>query len=229
MAVEPIGEQLGRIRRKAEDREHVAHAEAKRVVDPLGIQADLAERDAQLRQAAARHAQWQAMVPPKYHEAYPENFDNEAHMAIVTWQANASTGATLIVTGPTGSGKTRAAFAAVRAPFKAGHRFEFWPEGELKDALDWKADNHRDVMANVAAVPVLILDDLGVDAPNDWWVSKLYNLVNRRWLSDLPTIVTTNLEPKALREAIGERTLSRLGERAVTIRLTGGDRRRPPR
>jgi DNA replication protein DnaC len=76
---------------------------------------------------------------------------------------------------------------------------------------------------------VLILDDLGVDAPNDWWVSKLYNLVNRRWLSDLPTIVTTNLEPKALREAIGERTLSRLGERAVTIRLTGGDRRRPPR
>jgi DNA replication protein DnaC len=76
------------------------------------------------------------------------------------------------------------------------------------------------------SVELLLIDDLGTERANEWTGERLYAVVNRRWLADLPTIATSNLEPEQLEEALGERTYSRLVGGALVLRIAGQDRRR---
>ena len=42
-------------------------------------------------------------------------------------------------------------------------------------------------------VDLLIVDDLGVESATEWAKEKLFQLLNHRYVSRLPTIVTTNI------------------------------------
>ena len=61
-------------------------------------------------------------------------------------------------------------------------------------------------------VDLLVLDDLGAEKPSDWMRDRLYTLVNRRYESNLPIIVTTNKDITSLEEHVGKRIVSRLCE-----------------
>jgi DNA replication protein DnaC len=220
VSAEALGGQLERIRAKAEQR-------ANEQADRMGVAAVPAEarEAAEAGRRSALAASWAAKVPAKYREASPGDFDAGATAQLARWRDAWHDGVNLLITGPVGVGKTRAAFAAVKAPFAEGAEFDFWPEVELMNALDWRQPDHQAVLRRAMSVPVLMLDDLALAGTNDWWMKHLYAIVNRRWLDDLPTIATTNLVGEQLEEAIGERTISRLAHNAVTVRLTGDDRR----
>jgi DNA replication protein DnaC len=54
----------------------------------------------------------------------------------------------------------------------------------------------------VRSAPVLILDDLGTQNATSWAQEKLFQILNHRYNSQLPTIVTTNLSVDRLDERL---------------------------
>lgn len=124
----------------------------------------------------------------------------------------------LFLAGPCNSGKTHAAWAALRMVTRSG-------VGVLWSAIaaaDWAAV-HRPpcpdpewIFRLAAEAPLLFIDDLGADHSSEAKETLWYRLINYRYNKRLPLIATTNLNAEAFGAALGERTRSRLRE------MTGG-------
>lgn len=175
----------------------------------------------------ARAQQWRLIIPSRFQWAELAHFADEAPdvLAELTGWAEKPDGRNLVILGPVGTGKTHAGTAALRPSHDRGLEVRFYPMVELLDGLRPGAHDPID-LTDLALIDRLFIDDLGGEKVTDWTTERLYALINRRWLEELPTVVTSNLEPAQLTEVIGERTYSRLvGDDAVVIRLSGRDRR----
>lgn len=174
---------------------------------------------------------WLACVPARFAAAaMPDlaHMDADDLAALTAW-TTADDPSNLSLFGAVGVGKTHAAVAACRARFGRAMPYvdaEFVPVSELLDRLDWRRPDSATFLERCCGVDLLVLDDLGTERQNEWTGERLYVVVNRRWLERRPTIVTSNLAPEALEEAIGSRTFSRLADDALALVLAGDDRRR---
>ncbi|WP_407288259.1 ATP-binding protein [Streptomyces sp. BP-8] len=138
-------------------------------------------------------------------------------------------GPSLLIVGPTGTGKTHQAYGAIRTLLSAGVRLRW----EAVTAADLYArlrprsghDAERDLQT-LARCPLLLLDDLGAAKNSEWTEELTYRLINHRYEHMRPTLITTNLPTDALRTALGDRISSRLAEMTERVILTGPDRRR---
>lgn len=180
-----------------------------------------------------RNDEWERIAPRRFRGASLNDLPTEVLDNLNAWKADKN----VIITGPVGAGKTHLAFALARHRFMADHRLHpvFAPVVELLDNLrpggrDYQPTEYHEPRSwsdYYASVDLLILDDLGGEKPTDWTAERLYMLINRRWLDDKPSIITTNLGPDQLREQIGERTYDRLRDGALGVRLSGESHRRP--
>jgi DNA replication protein DnaC len=135
--------------------------------------------------------------------------------------------------GPPGRGKSARACAVALHVLHIGGsvRWVQWPAylAALKDRL---ADG-RGIGAEVARdllCPVLVVDELGAGRQTDFAAEVAERLVGGRAEAGRPMLVTTNLEPDALRDMVGDRVWSRLAAYRVTpvggddLRVAQGDR-----
>jgi DNA replication protein DnaC len=139
----------------------------------------------------------------------------------------AGRGRNLIVTGPTGTGKTWGAWHAAEHAVRAGY------EG---GAVITTAAAFRRVVAPATADPrelarcreagLLALDDLAAVRLSEWDLDHLGELTDARWAAGMPTVVTSNVS--GLRDLLGPRISSRLAHDAVIVEMDGPDRRRQP-
>lgn len=216
-----LQQQLGRMREKAAL--HRATPEALQPDDyddlPAAVGSMLADR---------RLATWQRAIPNRFQWAQLADFTGPEADTLAGW-AEQPAGRNLLLLGAVGVGKSHAAVAAVRpAHFDRGADVRFLPVVELLDLL--RPGGPDGALYDLADVDVLVVDDLGTERSTDWTDERLYAVINRRWLEERPTVATTNLDAKELRDAIGARTYSRLvGNGAVVVTLTGPDRRRQRR
>ncbi|MEW1550205.1 ATP-binding protein [Streptomyces tsukubensis] len=138
-------------------------------------------------------------------------------------------GPSLLIAGPTGTGKTYQAYGALRALLTRGVRLRW----EATTSADLHArlrprnghDAERDLQT-LARCPLLLLDDLGAAKTSEWTEELTYRLINHRYEHMLPTLITTNLPIPELRTALGDRVTSRLAEMTERVILAGPDRRR---
>ena len=217
----PLQEHLGRI----QDRwAGVAQARLETMPDRAAFE-DQPFRDPEAR-AAAR---WSQAIPNRFQWAELEQLHADQQRETLTLWAEAGTTGNLIVHGPVGTGKSYAAVAACRRRHDRGEEVHWWPIVELLDGL-------RDEVADSAVVSVLfdrltqdadvlVLDDLGGHRSTEWADERLYAIINRRWLDERPTVVTTNLSGKALTDSLGQRVMSRLVDGATIVHLDGADLR----
>ncbi len=103
----------------------------------------------------------------------------------------------LVLMGGYGCGKTHLAAAIANYQIETGNRVLFVTAPDLLDhirsAFSYDVDESSDTRFNqIRTVPVLILDDLGIESPTPWAVEKLYQLLNYRYNAQLPTVITTN-------------------------------------
>jgi len=65
--------------------------------------------------------------------------------------------------------------------------------------------SHDELFDTVKRVPLLILDGLEGQTTTSWAQEKLYQLLNYRSVSQLPTVITTRLDLEDMDERIGSR------------------------
>lgn len=138
--------------------------------------------------------------------------------------------------GDVGTGKTTAACSALRGWLASGRRGAFVTSvamlSELRDSM-----TRRDEVASTsryATVGLLVLDDLDKEPPTARSLSKLFGVVDARWASSRPTVVTSQLAPSEIGarlaaggdEATATAIVSRLVGSCVTMRMGGRDMRR---
>lgn len=144
------------------------------------------------------------------------------------------TGRNLLLVGETGTGKTGLAVGALRRCLDAGASIRFAGVPTLLDALrpggpddpPGATERRARALADVCRVAVLVLDDLAAERLTEWGAERLFVIVNRRYESRRPTIITTNQPAPGLEAAVGARTVSRLVEDADGVMVGGADRRR---
>ena len=102
----------------------------------------------------------------------------------------------LLLAGGHGTGKTCLAAAAANRLMAQGRPVLFTFVPDLLDQLrggfgDDAALSHDELFEQVKNVPVLVLDDIGAHNGTPWAEEKLFQVVNHRYLSGLPTILTS--------------------------------------
>jgi DNA replication protein DnaC len=139
-----------------------------------------------------------------------------------------SRGPSLLLLGPTGTGKTHTAYAAIRAlalsgascPWLATTAADMYALLRPRHGVD--SEQEFDKLTRAA---LLVVDDLGAAKGTEWNEEINYRLVNHRYEHEKPTLITSNVPPKNLADVLGERVASRLTEMADRVVLRGHDRR----
>jgi DNA replication protein DnaC len=125
----------------------------------------------------------------------------------------------LAFTGPFGCGKTHLAAAIANYRRDKGYPQLFIVVSELLDHLRATFNPNSLVTLDarfeeVKNSPVLILDDLSTQAMTPWVREKLYQLINFRYYTERPTVITTS----EFLDQMDARILSRIGDnRLCTI------------
>ncbi|GAA4952421.1 hypothetical protein GCM10023205_12000 [Yinghuangia aomiensis] len=178
-----------------------------------------------------------ARIPPRFRGAVADHPDVTAWVDRVSVEATrgpggrlgVATGPSLLIAGPTGTGKTHQAYGALRSLLLAGVRlgWQATTAADLHASLRPRAGHDTEgELRRIARTPLLILDDLGAAKPSEWTEELTYRLVNHRYEHLLPTLFTTNLPIARIRETLGDRITSRLAEMTQRAILDGPDRRR---
>lgn len=135
--------------------------------------------------------------------------------------------------GPPGSGKSHLMAAFVHRYIEASGAnvpsMVWWSVPFLFDQMtkDFaREDRSEPTFNDTLQADVLFLDDLGTQQGKPWETERLFQILDRRLNSDLPTFVTTNLASGEVKSLLHERLTSRLLGLCIPIVLKSRDRRR---
>ena len=104
----------------------------------------------------------------------------------------------LVLHGSYGCGKTHLAAAIVNERLRQGASALFVVVPDLLDHLRAafspdSDETYDERFEAVRSAPLLVLDDLGTQAPTAWAAEKLFQILNHRYNMQLPTVITSNV------------------------------------
>jgi DNA replication protein DnaC len=142
---------------------------------------------------------WCELPPAAEHMTF-ENFKrspalDEAYQAALA--VADGDGEWLILMGDVDRGKTHLAVAICKRWLASGKlaRYAYVPLllDELRRGFRGEGDNSYDVRFDqFLNVPLLVLDDLGVESPTAWVQERLDTIIDYRLMHELPLVITTN-------------------------------------
>jgi len=139
----------------------------------------------------------------------------------------------LLMVGKVGRGKTHLAAAMAIEQIKLQKSVVFGTVPtiliRIRQSFSGEGPNEFQVMNTIAGCSLLVLDDLGKEKHSDWAEEKLYEIINVRYLRNLPVVITTNVGLKGIEARYpwnGEAIVSRLFEMCRGVEVAGEDYRR---
>lgn len=143
----------------------------------------------------------------------------------------------LFITGSYGTGKTHLASAIANQLMQNGTPVICMTMidllGRIKSSFDTgKGATEAEIIKLYEEIPLLIIDDIGSEQPTEWGITQIYSIINARYESYMPTIITTNYSADDLIQRMtpaqrgkssdlrnAEKTLDRLREMCVGIEM----------
>ncbi len=128
----------------------------------------------------------------------------------------------LVFMGDTGCGKTHLAAAIVNYCYEAGKPalFIVVPEflDHLRSAFSPESKvSYDELFESVKTAPLLVLDDFGEHSMTPWVREKLYQLINYRHNSRLPTVITTQYSFDQILQGVDPAISSRLVDKENSV------------
>lgn len=230
---------------RAESRELSEAQRIERAAAERAAEAEAARRELHRTRSADRWRMWCSQVTGDLSLYRDERADPDAYerqpfpwwlssldarqypQRIAAWLADPEA-RTLVLFGGTGTGKTKAAIAAGYAAAGQGVHTRFISQLDYLLALrPGGTDDPGAFRERYTVTGLLILDDLGAETEDasQFVRQEIVALLDSRLRQDRRQIITTNLMPEALADSFGDRTVSRLRDRAVILTIDGDDRR----
>ena len=139
------------------------------------------------------------------------------------WEMNKRENNGLLFYGKTGRGKTTLACCIANRLLDMGVAVKAMSINDMiqriKDSFDnYGNDGETELKGEIKRAEMLILDDLGAERKTDWSAALVYEIIDARYRSCKPTIITTNLTISALREHLTDSAgVARAYDRLIEI------------
>lgn len=134
----------------------------------------------------------------------------------------------LLLYGGVGTGKTFTAACIVNALIDKGVPCLMTNVARTVSAMQ-SSENRQQYLDNLNGFDLMVLDDLGAERETEFMQEQVMQLIDARYRSGLPMIVTTNLTAAQIKNPDSvqkERIYSRLMEMCFPVEMNGQDRRK---
>lgn len=187
-----------------------------------------AQRKAEIDQARAAGISDKTYSPMRF-----ENSDCELNFAknyVENWKRMYRENIGLMIWGDTGTGKTFAAGCIANALIERGYRVYIANVMTMCDRLkEMYAEDRGTFIRDLSRYDLLVIDDFGAERKSEFVQEQIYTLIETRYRSGKPMIITTNISLDDLRNPTdmqSERIYDRIKERCHPVRMQGESRRR---
>lgn len=144
--------------------------------------------------------------------SYAKNFDLESQ--------------SLYFFGRTGLGKTHLSLAIANEAIKKGYNVVYGSVIGFLNKMEREKFGRAETFETediLIDADLLILDDLGAEFQTAFTTSAIYNLINSRIARGVPTIISSNLSIKELKDRYPESVASRIIGNFATVEFIGSD------
>lgn len=182
----------------------------------------------QMEQSKVNQILGRAAIPQRFMDRSLDNYvvENDGQRkAIATalryvenWTDNRSAGRCLIMMGPPGTGKTHIAIGIARKVLELNGTAMYVRAHEAISRImeTYRRDSpqtERQVLDSFRKPDLLIIDEIGRQRGTDNERMMLFEIINRRYDDEKPTIIISNLDKDGIEHYMDEATIDRLRER----------------
>jgi len=133
----------------------------------------------------------------------------------------------IVMLGNTGLGKTHLSLAIANEAIEKGFGVVY---GTIQSfARKFENERFKDLeettFSTLLDCDLLILDDLGTEISSSYVAASIYEIIDTRLMKKLPTIISTNLDTKEIKNRYSERLVSRLFGNFYILNFVGTDMR----
>ena len=135
----------------------------------------------------------------------------------------------LLLFGTVGTGKTYYAACIANSLIDKGYTVLMTNFARLTNTIQGMYEGKQEYIDSLNDFDLLIIDDLGAERKSEFMQEMVFNIIDSRYRSGLPFIITTNLtadEIKKPQEVAFKRIYDRILERCIPIEVSGASRRR---
>ena len=150
------------------------------------------------------------------------------------WEKAKAGGYGLLFLGSCGTGKTHLACAIMIELLKeyAFSYPRYYKASEIFSAVRstyqaGASTNEEETLKFFSSIQLLVIDEVGVQKGSEAEKRILFSILDNRVTSNKPTILMSNLGPKALAELLGDRLYDRVRSKCVPMLFAGPSMRKP--
>ena len=147
-----------------------------------------------------------------------------AHFYVENWTAMQEENIGYLLWGGVGTGKSYFAGCIANALMEQEVAVRMTNFALILNDLTASFEGRNEYIARLCRAPLLILDDFGMERGTEYGLEQVYNVVDSRYRSRRPLIVTTNLSLQDLqhpKDTAHARIYDRLLEMCAPIRFSG--------
>lgn len=156
-------------------------------------------------------------------QTYRADTDGQRHALAVCkdyadrFDEHAAAGRCMLLLGKTGTGKTHLAIAiANRLIHSRGKTVMYRTLSgilyDIRASYDDSEVSESKIMQSLASSDLLIIDEIGATKSTEFEMTTLFAIINSRYENMMPTVVVSNLGPKQIPQAMGDRCVDRMRE-----------------